>query len=286
MIAINSRLLVHSRSGSSASAIDSVTEVEQYACVSLCLIAVFLAAASGTAFAQVPLAEPPSRLVRDVVFNELHDHAAHGYWRYMVQKRSQQETRLEQQVETTDGTVARLVLRDGIALSPESQQSEDAKLDHLLASSTDRERLRQEHSEDERRIGLILSLLPDAFLFEFVGEERGRHHLRFHPNPEYPVHSIEARVFHAMSGDIWIDTRMKHLMRLDGQLQSNVDFGYGILGRLYKGGWFRLERVQVNATDWKTQRLEVHMSGRTLLFRRSRARRAKCAVDSPLFRRD
>jgi len=56
-------------------------------------------------------------------------------------------------------------------------------------------------------------------------------------------------------------------MRLDGQAQSNLDFGYGILGRLHKGGWFRLERVQVNATDWKTQRLEVHLIGRALLFK-------------------
>jgi hypothetical protein len=70
-----------------------------------------------------------------------------------------------------------------------------------------------------------------------------------------------------MSGTIWIDARFKHLARLDGQLQENVDFGYGILGRLYKGGWFRLERRQVSSTDWKTERLEIHMSGRALLFK-------------------
>jgi hypothetical protein len=46
-----------------------------------------------------------------------------------------------------------------------------------------------------------------------------------------------------------------------------VDFGYGILGRLYKNGWFQLVRVQVSATDWKTERLEVHMCGRALLVK-------------------
>jgi hypothetical protein len=70
-----------------------------------------------------------------------------------------------------------------------------------------------------------------------------------------------------MSGELWIGIRTKHLVRLDGQLQSNVDFGFGILGRLYKGGWFRLERVQVSETDWKTKRLEIHMSGRAMLFK-------------------
>ena len=44
-------------------------------------------------------------------------------------------------------------------------------------------------------------------------------------------------------------------------------FGYGILGRLYKGGWFKLQRTQVSPTDWKTERLEVHLNGRALLVK-------------------
>jgi hypothetical protein len=112
-----------------------------------------------------------------------------------------------------------------------------------------------------------VALLPNAFLFEYIGEENGCYQLRFHPNPAFPAHSIEERIFHAMSGELWVDARSKRLARLDGHLEENVDFGFGILGRLYKGGWFQLQRVQVSATDWKTQRLEVHMSGRALLFK-------------------
>ena len=99
-------------------------------------------------------------------------------------------------------------------------------------------------------------------------------HLRFSPNPDYPAHSIESRIFHAMAGDLWISVDHKRLVRLDGKLRENVDFGYGILGRLYKDGWFRLERTHVNAAGdengngaWKTQRLEVHMTGRAMLFK-------------------
>jgi hypothetical protein len=55
--------------------------------------------------------------------------------------------------------------------------------------------------------------------------------------------------------------------RLDGQLEENVDFGYGILGRLYKGGWFRLQRTQVSSTEWKAERLEIHMNGRALFLK-------------------
>jgi hypothetical protein len=70
-----------------------------------------------------------------------------------------------------------------------------------------------------------------------------------------------------MTGDLWLDARMKRLARLNGTLIENVDFGFGLLGRLYRGGWFQLERTRVSATDWKTEQLEVHMSGRAMLFK-------------------
>lgn len=210
---------------------------------------------------------PPAQLVREVVYNEQHDHARHGYWRYWIERHAQNQTRLEEQVETSEGPVTRLAQSNGRPLSPRNEQEERSRLAHLLGSPGEQEKHRQDYAEDEKRIGRILMLLPDAFLYEYDGEENGCQRLRFRPNPDYPAHSIEARIFHAMSGKIWISTRTKRLARLDGQLQQEVDFGFGILGRLNKGGWFRLERTQVSATDWKTQRLEVHMNGRAMLFK-------------------
>lgn len=213
------------------------------------------------------VAPAPAQLVREVVYNELHDHARHGYWRYWIARRTQQEFRTVEQVETAEGPVQRLTLANGHALTLEQARAEEDRLDHLLHSSDEQAQRRKEYAEDENRIGRILALLPDAFVYEYEGDENGCHKFHFHPNPDYPAHTIEARIFHAMSGEIWIDARMKRLARLDGQLQENVDFGYGILGRLYKGGWFRLVRTQVSPTDWKTAQLEIHMNGRAMLFK-------------------
>jgi hypothetical protein len=210
---------------------------------------------------------PPGQLVREVVYNELHDHQRHGYWRYWIEHRTPKEVRRDDQVETAEGPVTRTALSNGLPLNAEAQQAEQARLNRLLTSPSEQARHRQEYAEDEKRIGRIVALLPDAFLYEYAGEENGCNRLRFRPNPDYPAHSIEARIFHAMSGELWVDVRHKRMARLDGRLQENVDFGYGILGRLYKGGWFRLERTQVSATDWKTERLEVHMNGRAMLFK-------------------
>ncbi len=226
-----------------------------------------LAMAQQVCCAQPPPSIPAGQLVREVVFNELNDHHAHGYWRYWVLHNTPNGMRLDDQVETAQGPVTRLSLSNGQTPSVEAEQQEQARLRRLLTSTDEQTKHLREYQEDENRIGRILALLPDAFLYEYDGDENGSHRLRFRPNPDYPAHSIEARIFHAMTGTLWVDARMKRLVRLDGRVRDNVDFGYGILGRLYKNGWFQLVRVQVSATDWKTERLEVHMCGRALLVK-------------------
>ncbi len=237
-----------------------------------CILTGVLAAAAIAAGAQPqsqsqPQPENPTTLVREVVYNELHDHQRHGWWRYWIEKRSQKQTLLEEQVETEDGPITRTLLLNGRPLNAAQQQQENARLEELLNSPGERAGLKQAYAADEQRIGRIVALLPEAFLYRDMGEENGCRHLSFRPNPGFPPHSIEARIFHAMTGDLWIDSRMKRLARLSGRLDENVDFGFGILGRLYKGGWFDLSRIEVSPTDWKTERLEIHMSGRAMFFK-------------------
>ena len=208
---------------------------------------------------------PAGQLVREVVYNELHDHQSHGYWRYWVERHTAKETRHEEQIETAEGPVSWLTLTDGCPVSVEVQQEEQSRLQHLLTSPAEQARHQQEYEEDEKRIGRVLALLPDAFLYNYAGQENGSYKLIFKPNPDYPAHTIEARIFHAMGGEIWVDARMKRLVRLDAHVQDNLDFGYGFLGRLYKGGWFQIVRTQAGPNDWKTARLEVHIMGRALV---------------------
>ncbi|MGD0681582.1 MAG: hypothetical protein ABR990_05985 [Terracidiphilus sp.] len=217
------------------------------------------------AHAQPPI--PVGQLVREVVYNELNDHVSHGYWRYWVDSHSPKESLREEFLETAEGPISRIELSNGRPLDAEGRQLEQARLHHLLSSPAEQARHRQEYDDNEKRIGRIVALLPDAFLYEYAGEENGCYRMRFRPNPAYPAHSIEARIFHAMSGELWVSAANKRMVRLDGRLNQDVSFGFGILGRLYKGGWFSLQRAQVSSTDWKTERFELHMNGRAILFK-------------------
>ncbi len=211
--------------------------------------------------------QPAGELVREVVYNELHDHNNHGYWRYWIQQHVQNATRLEEEVETNDGPVTRLVATNGHPIDPQTQDQEKARLEHLVNSPQELDGRRKDYSDDEKHIGLVLAMLPDAYIFDYAGEENGCHHLRYRPNPGYAPRTVEARIIHSMTGDIWINARLKRLSRLEGHLDDNVDFGFGLLGRLDKGGWFRMQRVQVGPAEWKTEKLEVHMSGRAFMLK-------------------
>jgi hypothetical protein len=217
------------------------------------------------AHAQPPM--PVDQLVREVVYNELNDHVSHGYWRYWVASQSPKESLLEEFLETAEGPISRIELSNGHPLDTQGRLLEQARLHRLLNSPAEQARHRQEYDDNEKRIGRIVALLPDAFLFEYAGEENGCYRLRYHPKPDYPAHSIETRIIHAMNGELWVNAKYKRMVRLDGRLKQDVSFGFGILGRLYQGGWFSLQRTQVSSTDWKTQRFELHMSGRAILFK-------------------
>jgi len=209
----------------------------------------------------------PEQLIRDTVYNELHDHEGHGYWQYTIHKKTANELMSLEQVETKSGPVQRLIAVNGEPLTAQRRHDEDVRLAEFLSDSAKQRKVREQYLEDERRIERIMQLLPIAFLYQYEGMEGDNYCLSFRPNPAFHPPTIEARVFHAMQGKVYVNARWKRLARLDGRLMDNIDFGYGLLGRLNKGGWFNLDRTRANETDWKTEMLEIHVSGRAVLFK-------------------
>jgi hypothetical protein len=69
-----------------------------------------------------------------------------------------------------------------------------------------------------------------------------------------------------MEGILLIDARQIRLAKLSGKLMSDVEFGFGILGKLQKGGTFEVVQSQVAPTDWEVSLLDVHITGRALFF--------------------
>lgn len=224
----------------------------------------------------VPLAAQPSQtapqspqqLVRDVIWNELHDRDPLIRWQYLSTRIAAGQTLVREQVETGDGPVSRVLERNGAPLTPAQQQQESKRLDAYVHDRSAIARLQRDHQQEQARLTAILRILPDAFLFTYQGEPSGDvARLSFQPNPAFVPSGYDARILHALAGTLTVNLRYKRLVEMRGVVSQTVDIGYGILGSVTPGGTFQIHRSQVTSTQWKTDLLEIHVRGRLLLMK-------------------
>jgi hypothetical protein len=209
----------------------------------------------------------PQQLVQDVAYNEVRDRQMQTCWIYKVERTIDGQTRSEEQVESADGPVFRLLALDGKPLTGDQAKQEDARLARLLSDPAVQEKAKQLHEKDEDRLERLTALLPKAFLYQYDGQDGGQIRLKFSPNPDFSPPTFEARAFTDLAGTLVIDARQKRLIRLQGELIHPIDFGLGLLGRIQKGGTFEIERTPVSATHWKTSHVSIHVSGHIILFK-------------------
>jgi hypothetical protein len=217
-------------------------------------------------WAQSPT-ESAHDLVKDVVYNELQERRQTSLWQYRVEKRVFSQSLLEQEVETVDGPVYRVFARNGTPLDAAGQKKENERLNNLLHNPSDQARMKQDHDAEEQRVQRLIAAMPDAFLYDYLGAAEGSVRLSFRPNPAYNPPTYEARVYHSLTGEVWIQPQWKRLVKIDAHIVTEIDFGFGILGRIEKGGTFQIQREQVSEARWKTSLLDVHVSGHIIFFK-------------------
>jgi hypothetical protein len=219
------------------------------------------------AFAQSSV-EPARDLVRDTIFNELHDREHDSHWEYRSESVSSSEKRVREQVETDQGPIFRLLAEGGSPLSAAQQQREDARLAAYVRSPGQIARVEREHQEDETRLAGIMALIPQAFLFDYQGAPGGDQvRIAFRSDPAFVPTGYEARIVHALTGTLLVDARFKRMVEMHGVLAERVDFGYGLLGHVEKGGTFTIHREQVSDQHLKTDLVEVHVQGKILMLK-------------------
>jgi hypothetical protein len=188
--------------------------------------------------------------------------------RYKLRKSSPHFTSTKEIFETRDGAVARLVAIDDRPLNPDDEQKEQARLDQLMHDPSRQRHRKQAQDADAGRALKVLRVLPEAFKYSYAGSEIGPsgrvEKFDFEPNPQFDPPDLETQVLTEMKGQLWIDAAQERVIRLEGHLQEDVDFGWGILGRLNKGGWILLEQADVGDRQWRIVHFKMNMSGRVI----------------------
>jgi hypothetical protein len=205
-------------------------------------------------------------LVRRVVTNELTFQDDHTNWMYRLEKEQYGKKQVAEIVETKEGSLSRLLSLNGLPLTPKEQMEEDERGRELMTSRSAQQKLRRSLDAETLQGRRLFKMLPDAFVFSYAGGEGDLVKLSFRPNPSFHAPSMEARVFHDMEGEMWIDCKQERLAAFDGHLTQAVKFGFGLLGHLDKGGHFEVRQAEVVPGHWDMTNLSVEMTGKALMF--------------------
>jgi hypothetical protein len=233
---------------------------------------ILLVLSPAAAFAQNATAPlDPVALVRRATQHRVEADKTHRPLRYLLRKIDGQRDTTKDIVETSDGDVARLVAINGQPLDRQANQAELDRLNNLAGHPEIQHHRQQREQKDVERVNRLMALLPEALLYRFEGMVETPsgpcYHLSFLPNPHFEPPDIEASIFRGMAGDVWIDQAQERLIRLEAHIIENVDFGWGIVGKLEKGGTILLEQQNIGGSDWELATLKLNMRGKALVFK-------------------
>lgn len=154
-------------------------------------------------------ATPPNEFVRRIVTNELKaEQADHSHWSFRLDtKKQNDQTEVDEVIETKDGDLKRSILVNGHTLSAKQRQKADERIQQLVRNPGPLRKAHAEEDQDTARSQRLLKMLPDAFNFKYGQQQGDLVQLNFSPNPIF----------------IRQHTRLKSFMQCKGVSGSTVN---------------------------------------------------------------
>jgi hypothetical protein len=214
----------------------------------------------------------PRDLIRRAIENENKEAAQKTFFMYLdVKRKKDGTTETKQMMQTPQLVLGRLVAINGQPLSPDQRNSEEKRLNRLVNNQDELDKKKKEQQEDDERARMMVKAIPDAFNFEYVTTEVGLSGdvavFKFTPNPNWEPPNRELQVFTGMSGTLKIAVKPERLTLMQATLFKDVNFGWGILGKLYKGGDFLIEQTEFAPGHWDVTHMKLHFTGKVLLLK-------------------
>jgi hypothetical protein len=207
-------------------------------------------------------------LVRQIVENELQARVKEPIsWRYFSQVQEEGESRSGIVIETQKGALKRLFAQNGRPLTQKQRQQEDERIGELIRNPRDLEEEAHKEKDDLQKTWTLFKFLPDALLYTQESSDGQILRLSFRPNPSFNPPTVESRIFRVLQGSILVDSGQKRLIELRAVMSRDLEFVWGIFGKLRKGGSLNLRQEQIEPGYWVMTSLNVQVTGRAWFFK-------------------
>jgi|SRR5579872_215439 len=221
---------------------------------------------------------PPLDLVRQAVAREIAAaNSSENKYMFRSRKQTPKGSQTHLYAETNDSLAGMLIAVNDQPISAEQQQQEMGHLGWLASNPDQLRKKRAREKEDADRTLRIVKALPDAFRYEYAGLENGDSdlgkagdklvRLKFTPNPGYSPPSRSEQVLQGMQGYLVVDATEHRIARIDGTLFRDISFGWGIVGRLDKGGHFIVQQADVGDGCWEITSMSLKITGKILMVK-------------------
>jgi hypothetical protein len=226
---------------------------------------------------------PPRHWVEAAAVNEEHiiDDDGNFPLRYRTRKVDAKSDTTREIIETRQGSVARLIQRNGQPITAAEDALERDRLNAMLASPSD---FIKHHKHDSAARGYSMALvrkLPDAMSFTYVpGQPQPAYAsslqvvIDFTPNPAFKPSAMIENVLTGIEGRVWIDAESLRVTRIEAHVLRPVDFGWGMLARIYPGGSVEFEQANAGGDRWAYSHVSENLTIREMMVKTSQQRQS------------
>jgi hypothetical protein len=231
---------------------------------------------------------PPRSYAVDAAQNELVAlHHAGSYLRYRMETVNEKGAQVRDVIESKDGTVARLILKDGKPLTPEQDKGERQRLSDMIASPAAYAKHVKNTESEKKMADTLVPLMADAMINTYTpgqpqsGRNGGAREivLDYKPNPKFVPPNTEAQALTGLEGRVWIDAKTHNVVRMEGTIARGVNFGWGMLAHIYPGGKLVMNQTNAGGNRWIFTDFSMEMSVRALMVKRLDIRSSAKASD-------
>jgi hypothetical protein len=218
--------------------------------------------------------EPPRFWIEQAAANEVHIIDTDGTFpiRYRQHKIDAKGDTTREIIESREGSVARLIERNGQPIAAAEDVGERDRLTAALASPSDFIKHHKRDASTRSDVISLVRLMPQAMIYTYVpGQPQPPNTtskqivIDFQPDPKFKPPTLLSGVLAGVAGRFWIDQQTHHLTRGEAHVLHDVDFGWGILGSVHRDGRVTFEQADTGNGRWFYSHLEEQLIFRVLI---------------------